>query len=104
MLTFPIFSNAETIHCVDTDSQKHIVKFIEDNIDFAYIDGVEYTLVGSVDKNTVIYKAHQKEAIFYIDVTDRSWFHLLQVNVNSKKDEKQVDFYYAKCDNVNVVK
>jgi len=96
---------AETIKCIDSDNKPHTVKFIEDNIDFTYVDGVQYEYAGE-DKasSTVFYKSHNKEVIFYVDDKNRDWFHLLQATVNTKKDEKYVDFFFAKCDNVNVLK
>lgn len=96
---------AETIKCIDTNNKHHTVKFIEDNIDFTYIDGVEYQYAGAdKDSSTIFYKSNNKEVIFYVDAKNRDWFHLLHATVGSKKDEKQVDFFYAKCDNVNVLK
>lgn len=105
IILFTSVSYAETIRCVDTNNKEHFVKFIEDNIDFTYVDGVQYVLAGEdQDSSTVFYKSNNKELIFFIDVNNRDWFHLLQATISTKKDEKQVDYFYAKCDNVNLVK
>lgn len=97
-------ASAETIKCIDTNNKPHTVKFLKNEIDVTYVDGVEYQYsLADKDTSTVVYSNEKSEVIFYVDVKNRDWFHLLQATV-VKKDEKSVDFFYAKCDNVNVLK
>lgn len=91
---------AEKLLCVDKKHQPHSVEFIGDNIDFVFVDNVQYTYTSeSKDGKTIQYSNDKHHVKFLVDPDNRDWFFLVQTT----KGKKEVEKFYALCDNVHVV-
>lgn len=100
---FSTSAYAEKILCVDRKHQPHSVEFIGDNIDFVYVDKLQYDYVGdSKDGKTITYTDDKHDIKFIVDPENRDWFFLTK-STKATKGKKSVEQFYALCDNVHVV-
>lgn len=91
---------AEKLRCVDKQKKEHIVEFVQDNIDFVYVDGVEYTHTGKDDSVHIKFENGNKMMTFIVNSKLPEWFFISHTKV---KNKKTVEVFYALCDNVNLI-
>lgn len=100
MVGFSTSAFAEKLLCVDKQQQPHYVEFIGDNIDFVFVDNVRYDYASeSKDGRTIKYSSDKNHVKFLVDPDNRNWFFLVQTT----KGKKEVEKFYALCDNIHVV-
>lgn len=103
MVGFSTSVHAEKLLCVDKQHKPHHVEFVGDNIDFVYIDKIQYVYKGETkDGKTIQYRSDKHAMTFIVDPENRDWFFISQSTLPTKT-KKSVETFFALCDNVHVV-